>query len=151
MKYRLLILTLLLSACATPGGGITLPGLAPRTSLDLPVNSVEKWDVTSSKGDKSEISTVKTSDREFKFNGKFPSSFFGQPIDVTVAGTINYQADGTAVLRYSLPLPATVRAIYSFRDNGNTLELTTTGSEPAWAAIGEKTLLKRKDVTTPGS
>lgn len=155
MKSRLLILSLLLStgltACATPGGGITLPGLAPRSSLDLPVNSVEKWDATTSKGDKSEITTVKTSDREFRFDGKFPSSFFGIPVEATVAGTITYQADGTAVLRYTRPLPSTVRAIYTFTNNGNTLELTTTGSEPALAAVGEKTILQRKDVTSPGS
>lgn len=141
---------LILTACTGPGGSLVLPGMS-RSSLDLPVNSVESWDVSSSKGDKSEISTVKTSAREFRFNGKFPSSFFGQAVEVPVAGTINYQSDGTAVLRYSAPLPATVRALYSIRDNGNTVELTTTGSEPAWAAIGEKTTLKRKSVTTPES
>jgi hypothetical protein len=147
MKRMILGLCLVLSACG-PGGGLLIPGIS-QSSLDLPVDTVENWDVVSSKGDKSSIATVKTATRDFKFNGKFPTSFFGIPVDVPVAGTLHYGEDGKATLKYSAPLPVTVKALYSIRDGGNTIELTTTESSPAWAAIGEKTRLERKDITQP--
>lgn len=144
--FTLTILPLLLS-CGT--NGALLPNSATGSSLDMPINTVETWQVTSADGNKSEVSTVKTEARAFRFNGRFPSSFFGQPVEVPVAGTITYQSDGTAVLRYSAPLPATVKAIYDIRNGGEEIVLTTTDSEPAWAKIGEKTTLLRQSVTTP--
>lgn len=157
---RHILLTLLalaaISACTGPDGAISLPGSLPgfgsqnTSSFDLPINSVETWDVVNSKGDRSELSTVKTAARSYRFNGKFPSSFFGQPITVTVSGNIEFNSDGTATLRYTAPLAATVKAIYSLRDGGKVIELTTTDSEPAFAAIGDKNTLTRKAVTVPG-
>lgn len=152
MKSNLvrLALLLLLSAC-TASGGLALPGITPNatSSLDLPVNSVETWDVTSAKGDKSEISTVKTASREFKFTGKFPASFFGQTVDVPISGTITYNNDGTATVQYAGPLNAKVTALYTISNSGSTVVLTTTGATPPIAPIGDKTTLNRKSVTTP--
>lgn len=152
MKIWKFALILSLSACG-PGGSLSLPGITPSatSTLNQPVNTVERWEVTSAKGDKSQISTVKTGERDYRFDGKFPSSFFGQAIDVPIQGTLSYHADGTATIHYSGPMNATVEALYAISDNGGTVVFTTTSASPAIAPIGDKTTLVRQSVTRPGS
>ncbi|MGV3523720.1 MAG: hypothetical protein ACO1RX_05815 [Candidatus Sericytochromatia bacterium] len=136
-----------LSACG-PGGAVTLPGIS-QNSLDMPVDTVEKWETLSENGDKGEVTTVKTGAREFRFDGRFPSSILGADINVPVGGTISYADDGKAVIRYTKPFPVRVNALYTVTNLGGTITFTATDSEPGLVKAGEKTTLNRKDITRP--